>query len=90
MKTGIEVALEKFDGSPTRLAEAIGGSVLRQHVEHWLKVGRVPTEHAAAVEAATDFSVMRWDLRPDDWLRIWPELAQHPSAPHLQQAEAGA
>ena len=88
--TGIFLAVQLFDGSPTKLAEAVGGTVIRQHVEHWLKVGRVPTEHAAAVEAATDFSVMRWDLRPDDWLRIWPELAQHPSAPPIQQAEAGA
>lgn len=27
-----------------------------------------------------DSSVMRWDLRPDDWHRIWPELLDHPCA----------
>lgn len=91
MKTGIEIALEMFDGSATRLAEAVGSPVVRQNIEHWAKVGRVPPEHAAAVEAATDFKVMRWDLRPDDWSRIWPELAVHTGAPTpsaTQQAEA--
>jgi hypothetical protein len=27
-----------------------------------------------------DGAVMRWDLRPDDWHIIWPELIDHPCA----------
>ena len=27
-----------------------------------------------------DGAVMRWDLRPDDWHSIWPELIDHPCA----------
>lgn len=27
-----------------------------------------------------DSAVMRWDLRPDDWHAIWPELLDHPCA----------
>lgn len=52
-KTGIQAAVEQFDGSPSRLAEAIGNGVLRQHVEHWLKVGRVSAERCPDVYAAT-------------------------------------
>lgn len=52
-KTGIQTAVDKFDGSPSKLAEAIGGGVLRQHVEHWLKVGRVSAERCPDVFAAT-------------------------------------
>ena len=37
--------LEKFGGSPSKLAAAIDGEwvkVTRQHVEHWRKTGKVP------------------------------------------------
>ena len=27
-----------------------------------------------------DSAVMRWDLRPEDWEKIWPELIDHPCA----------
>nr|WP_023842380.1 hypothetical protein [Burkholderia sp. M701]BAO18837.1 hypothetical protein [Burkholderia sp. M701] len=27
-----------------------------------------------------DSGVMRWDLRPDDWHEVWPELLDHPCA----------
>lgn len=56
-KKGIELALEKFDNSPTKLAQAVGGSVIRQHIEHWLKSGRVPAEKAPDVMAATGVAV---------------------------------
>lgn len=58
-KTGIQVAVEKFDGSPSRLAEAVGNGVLRQHVEHWLKVGRVSAERCPDVSAATGIACER-------------------------------
>lgn len=57
-KTGIELALEKFENSPTKLATAInGGSVMRQHVEHWLKSGRVPADKAPDVMIASGVPV---------------------------------
>ena len=56
-KTGIQLALEKFDNSPTKLAAAVGNGVIRQHVEHWLKSGKVPAEKAPAVMVATGVSV---------------------------------
>ena len=52
-KTGIELALEKFGGSPTRLAAAVGGNVIRQHIEHWLKSGKVPADKAPDVMLAS-------------------------------------
>jgi len=52
-KTGIQRAVEFFDGSPSKLAEAVGGGVLRQHVDYWLKVGRVSAERCPDVFAAT-------------------------------------
>ena len=64
-KNGIELALEKFDNSPTKLAQAVGGSVMRQHVEHWIKAGRVPAERCPQIEQATDGLVRCEDLRPD-------------------------
>lgn len=57
-KTGIEQAIEKFENSPTKLANAIDGvKVSRQNIEHWLKTGRVPSHVAPNVQAATGISV---------------------------------
>jgi DNA-binding transcriptional regulator YdaS (Cro superfamily) len=56
-KTGIELAVEKFDNSPSKLAQAMGGEILRQHVEHWLKAGKVPAGKAPDVMLATGISV---------------------------------
>jgi hypothetical protein len=80
----VQRAVDFFDGSPSKMAAALGGGVRRQHVEHWLKSGRIPTEHCAAVHVLT--GVPRWELRPEDWDRIWPELtAQGP--PRLERRD---
>ena len=43
---------------------------------------RAPSpENCVAIERATGTAVMRWDLRPDDWHRIWPELIDTEGAP---------
>lgn len=36
----------------------------------------VPVERCADIERGTNGAVTRRDLRPDDWMRIWPELSQ--------------
>lgn len=36
-------------------------------------------ENCVLIEQATNGAVTRKDLRPDDWQRIWPELAEVPS-----------
>jgi DNA-binding transcriptional regulator YdaS (Cro superfamily) len=46
--------------------------------------GRVPSPaNCSAIERATGRLVTRWDLRPDDWYRIWPELVGAPGAPDV-------
>jgi DNA-binding transcriptional regulator YdaS (Cro superfamily) len=44
-------------------------------------------EYCVSIERATDGLVRRWDLRPDDWHRIWPELIGAEGAPAVPQAE---
>lgn len=77
--TPVQRALAKFDNTPRLMAAAIGSGVLRQHVEHWVRAGRIPTEHCRRVQELT--GVMCWELRPDDWWRIWPDLRDHKDAP---------
>jgi DNA-binding transcriptional regulator YdaS (Cro superfamily) len=38
-------------------------------------------ELAADIERATGGRLRRWDLRPKDWHRIWPELVGSDGAP---------
>lgn len=40
----------------------------------------VPVEHCLAIERATNGLVTRRDLRPDDWQKIWPDLAEQAPA----------
>jgi DNA-binding transcriptional regulator YdaS (Cro superfamily) len=48
--------------------------------------GREPSpELCVRIETATGGKVMRWDLRPDDWHRIWPELIGADGAPEVPQ-----
>ena len=35
----------------------------------------IPIEYCASIELATDGEVTRQEMRPDDWHKIWPELA---------------
>ncbi len=89
MTTGIEKAVAKFDGSPTKTAAALGDGVLRQHVEHWLKVGRVPPERAPALNEKTGIPL--WELCPDVWHMVWPKLVRvdgAPTAPVLERRAA--
>lgn len=52
--------------------------------------GRRPAPPAVvpALEEACEHEVRRWDLRPDDWHRIWPELIGTDGAPAVPATEA--
>ena len=63
-----------------KLALRVGAST--QAVSNWRARG-VPLEHCAAIEHVTGGAVRRWDLRPDDWHRIWPELIGAAGAPDV-------
>lgn len=88
--TGIARAVAKFDGSPSKLAKAAGGGLLRQSVEHALKTGCVPERWAHLIEAAAGIPVeelcpiAQWERIPDP---AWP----HPlGRPLLDLARATA
>jgi DNA-binding transcriptional regulator YdaS (Cro superfamily) len=40
---------------------------------------------AVSIEQASDGAVRRWDLRPTDWHRIWPELKGAEGAPEPEE-----
>lgn len=78
--SALQTAVEEAKGQAA-LADAIG--VKQQHVWNWLnrQGAKVPPEHCASIERVTN--VKRWDLRPDDWYRIWPELVGTKGAPRV-------
>ena len=43
-------------------------------IGNW-KIRGVPIEQCTAIEHAVACVVTRRELRPDDWQKIWPELA---------------
>lgn len=52
--------------------------------------GREPSpELCVLIEAASERAVMRWDTRPDDWHRIWPELIGADGAPEVVSEAQG-
>lgn len=83
--SGIEKAVALFDNSPTKLAGAMGGRVLRQNVEHWLKVGQVPAEHCPSIERATGGKVRCEDLRTDV---AWDVLRMQAGEPEQERKAA--
>lgn len=74
-------------GAAKRLAEAI--SCTPTEVSDWLNDKRpVPHARCVAIEQATAGAVTRQDLRPDDYGKLWPELAESTTNPE-QTAQPG-
>lgn len=77
-KSGPAEALHPLDeaarlvGGRNALAQLLCVSVAA--IGNW-KARGVPLEHCVPIERATVGVVSRRDLRPDDYLDIWPELA---------------
>jgi DNA-binding transcriptional regulator YdaS (Cro superfamily) len=61
-------------GGPSRIAKICG--IKSPSIYKWAKV---PAERCVPLERAT--GIPRWELRPDDWGDIWPELIGLPGAP---------
>ena len=77
----LQTAIDRA-GGVTNLANAIG--VGQSAVSNWkARSGVVPIEHCPAIEEHT--GVKRWDLRPDDWHRHWPELRKRKGAPPIPE-----
>lgn len=69
--------------SAAALAERIGIKNVAQ-IRQWQHsyADRLPgAANCVAIEQATGGAVRRWDLRPDDWHVIWPELRKVKGAP---------
>lgn len=72
-------------GGPSKVAALLGCSV--QAVSFYRNAKRrFPVEYCATLSDAS--GVPRWEMRPDDWHRIWPELIGHEGAPTPQPQEA--
>jgi DNA-binding transcriptional regulator YdaS (Cro superfamily) len=83
--SALDRAIQKVGGVGL-LAEQIG--VGQTAVSNWrTRNQRVRPEYCAAIEKATNREVRRWDLRPDDWHSIWPELLGSPDAPSVGAQE---
>ena len=53
-------------------------------ISQWKQgVRPIKVERCVEIERVTNRQVMRWDLRPNDWWQIWPELIDHPNAPPI-------
>lgn len=64
----------KTRGSQRSLADKLG--ITPVLISQWANAQRpVPPERCVEIENATAGEVTRKDLRPDDWQKIWPELA---------------
>lgn len=76
--------------SVAQLRERIGVKSDMQ-IRQWRHgyAGRRPSpQFATAIEQATEGRVRRWDLRPEDWHLIWPELRAIDGAPTPEPAKA--
>ena len=81
-------------GRQAGLAHHLG--IKPPQVADWISRDKpVPVVHMAAIEAYTGGIVTRRDMRPEDWPRIWPELAntqpatQAPADSDIATAAAG-
>lgn len=84
--------LNSSDAIPiTALAASIGiknAAQLRQWQHGY--AGRIPgPENCVALEQVTNGAIRRWDLRPNDWHLIWPELIGIDGAPTVAEKQEG-
>lgn len=77
-------------GRKSELARAIdAGPGGPQLVYQWASgVRAVPIERCVPIERATGGQVRRWDLRPNDWHELWPELIGTKGAPSIPKKAA--
>ena len=70
-----------------RIAIGVKGDAQIRQWQHGYAARLPSPENCVAIEQATDSRVMRWDLRPEDWARIWPELIGSCGAPKFASAK---
>lgn len=79
----IDNYLRKPDApSPAAFAGRLGVSCDQLRQWRFAYNNRRPgPEMCVVIERESDQEIRRWDLRPDDWHRIWPELIGAEGAP---------
>lgn len=71
----LKTYLSQGRGRQSALAKAIGAHA--PDISRWADGSRpIPFHFGAPIEAATGKVVTRQEMFPDDWARLWPELAQ--------------
>jgi DNA-binding transcriptional regulator YdaS (Cro superfamily) len=81
MSTPLEIAVD-LAGGQTKLANEIARiaekPITQAHIWNWINRadGLAPPEYCAAIEQVVQRKVTRKELRPNDWKKIWPELAE--------------
>jgi DNA-binding transcriptional regulator YdaS (Cro superfamily) len=71
-----------------KLAAILG--VTAQAISNWKSDRGVPIDRCVAIEVACDGVVRRWDLRPADWFKHWPELIGTEGAPKVPAKASAA
>lgn len=79
--------MDRNSGIDKAIAEVGSAEELAKHLGVWrsaisqMRTGQrpVPAERAVQIEKIPGVTVTRIDLRPHDWWKLWPELAdKHP------------
>ena len=71
----IKIYLSQERGRQSILAKAIGAHA--PDISRWADGSRqIPIHFAAQIELATNGEVTRKEMFPNDWQKIWPELAE--------------
>lgn len=74
---------------PEREAFAKRCDTSRGHLQNVMYgVRECATDLAVLIERQSDGAVRRWDLRPTDWHRHWPELIGAEGAPEIAEPKA--
>lgn len=73
----VDIASRKVGGR-SRLAEILGVSA--SAIGNWKERG-IPAEHCQALRRITEGELTLQQMRPNDWLKYWPELARQQGEP---------
>lgn len=86
-------AFFKLPGAPSMVDFAVVCDCNPDQLRQWRygHANRRPgPQRCVVIEEKSDQKVRRWDLRPDDWHLIWPELREAPGAPRVPKLKKAA
>jgi DNA-binding transcriptional regulator YdaS (Cro superfamily) len=88
----LKTFLKSLGDEEARATFAAACSTTLGHMRNTIYVpGKLLAPEACVLaERASGRQVMRWDLRPEDWHRIWPELIGTEGAPAVTEPAAQA